>query len=150
MGKYKHSKGSGSGKSIVSHVLHSTVGLVKTYRTTYSDGSTFDTIVNDGTNGTSGGNNGNINVTTNIILTNAYKGKRLLCYDNRYINIPAGLDTDFWCIVVNKGTGTIIVTHDHIVSLDGVGDRNNEIDTEFAIVHEGANWFSMAGKLTTI
>lgn len=43
------------GRGIVSVVLHSTVGLVKTYRITFTDATTFDFEVTDGEDGTGGG-----------------------------------------------------------------------------------------------
>lgn len=148
MGKAKRNSKT---KTPVSHALISTVGVVKTYRWTYADGSTFDYTVTDGADGAdgqSGGNNGKIVITTDITLNASHKGKRLLVYDNRNIDIPAGLSADFWCIVVNKGTGTITFSADHVVSLEPTGRTNSEQYSEIAIVHEGAELYSLAGVLT--
>lgn len=145
MGKAKRNSKT---KTPVSHALISTVGAAKTYRWTYADGSTFDYTVTDGADGAagaSGGNNGSIVITADTILNASHKGKRLLCYDNRNIHIPAGLSTDFWCIIVNKGTGTITTSGDHTVSIEPLGKTNAVQYTEFAIVHDGAELYSLAG-----
>ena len=63
-----------TGNGIANITLINTVGLVKTYRITYTDATTFDYDVTDGTNGTNGtngtdGNDGNGIVSITLIST---------------------------------------------------------------------------------
>jgi len=60
-----------TGNGIASIALYSTVGLVKTYRITYTDASTFDFAVSDGTNGTNGTNGVNADMTRTSTTSNA-------------------------------------------------------------------------------
>lgn len=163
MGKHKYTK-IPLGKTIVSHALISTVGAVKSYRFSYSDGTFFDYSITDGSNGTdgtdgadgsngidgtdgeSGGNNGKIDILSDTTLSSIHHGKRLLCYDNRNITIPSILPANFWCVIVNKGTGKVSLLSQIGVTLEGIGNELISQYAEMVLVHEGSSVYSVAGK----
>lgn len=161
--KHKIKKAS-SGKTEVSRSKVGTLGLVDTYRILFTDGSSFDyTVVNgsngtdgtdgtdgsngiDGTDGESGGNNGKIDILSDTTLSSIHHGKRLLCYDNRNITIPTTLPANFWCVIVNKGTGKVSLLSQTGVTLEGIGNELISQYAEMVLVHEGSNVYSVAGK----
>ena len=109
-----------TGNGIASIALLSTVGLIKTYRITYTNASTFDFAVSDGANGTNGTNGTNgVDATSNNLQRTTSSSFTLGDSDNNYtiiinngasdvnITVPTGLLTKIAVGFIQQGTGTV-------------------------------------------
>jgi len=103
-----------TGNGIASIALLSTVGLVKTYRITYTNASTFDFTVSDGANGTNG-----VDATSNNLQRTVSSSFTLGDSDNNYtiiinngdsavnITVPTGLLSKIAVVFIQQGTGDV-------------------------------------------
>lgn len=99
-----------TGNGIASIALLSTVGLVKTYRITYTNASTFDFEVTDGADVTM--NNLQRTITGNITLANSDNNYTIIINNGSSainITVPAGLSSKFCVGLSQKGTGTVTI-----------------------------------------
>lgn len=108
-----------AGKGITSIVKISTVGLVDTYRITYTDSTTQTYTVTNGSNGTNGTNGTDatannlqkiITVTTNYTITNADNNYTIFINNstnNVTISVPSGLLDSLSIGFIQKGSGTV-------------------------------------------
>lgn len=103
-----------TGNGIASIALLSTVGLVKTYRITYTNSAFFDFAVTDGTNGTNG-----TNYTANNLQRTVTASTTILETDNNStiiinngatainITVPTGLSSKFAIGFIQQGTADV-------------------------------------------
>lgn len=97
-----------TGNGIASIALLSTVGLVKTYRITYTNASFFDFAVTDGTDSTSNNLQRTITGSTTILETD---NNSTIIINNGAtainITVPTGLSTKFAVGFIQQGTGDV-------------------------------------------
>lgn len=99
-----------TGNGIASITLLSTVGLVKTYRITYTNASTFDFEVTDGEDVTM--NNLQRTVTGNTTLADSDNNYTIIINNGSSavnITVPTGLSSKFCVGLHQKGTGTVTI-----------------------------------------
>lgn len=100
-----------TGNGIASITLLSTVGLVKTYRITYTDASFFDFSVTDGTDGTDyTANNLQRTVTDSFTVLETDNNSTIIINNGATainITIPAGLTDKFAIGFIQQGTGDV-------------------------------------------
>lgn len=100
-----------TGNGIASITLLSTVGLVKTYRITYTDASFFDFEVTDGENGTDyTANNLQRTITGSTTILETDNNSTIIINNGATainITIPTGLTTKFAIGFIQQGTGDV-------------------------------------------
>lgn len=100
-----------TGNGIESIELLSTVGLVKTYRITYTDESTFDFEVSDGEDGTDAtSNNLQRTVTSSFTLENSDNNYTIIINNGASditVTIPSGLTSKIAVGFIQQGTGDV-------------------------------------------
>jgi len=97
-----------TGNGIASIALLSTVGLVKTYRITYTNASFFDFAVTDGTDATS--NNLQRTITGSATILETDNNYTIIINNgatNINITVPTGLSTKFAVGFIQQGTGDV-------------------------------------------
>jgi len=97
-----------TGNGIASIALLSTVGLVKTYRITYTNASFFDFAVTDGTDSTS--NNLQRTITGSATILETDNNSTIIINNgatNINITVPTGLSTKFAVGFIQQGTGDV-------------------------------------------
>ena len=97
-----------AGNGIASIALLSTVGLVKTYRITYTNASFFDFAVTDGTNSTS--NNLQRTITGSATILETDNNSTIIINNGATainITVPTGLSTKFAVGFIQQGTGDV-------------------------------------------
>jgi len=97
-----------TGNGIASIALLSTVGLVKTYRITYTNASFFDFAVTDGTDSTS--NNLQRTITGSATILETDNNSTIIINNGATainITVPTGLSTKFAVGFIQQGTGDV-------------------------------------------
>ena len=97
-----------TGNGIASIALLSTVGLVKTYRITYTNASFFDFAVTDGTDSTS--NNLQRTITGSTTILESDNNSTIIINNGATainITVPTGLSTKFAVGFIQQGTGDV-------------------------------------------
>lgn len=97
-----------TGNGIASIVLQSTVGLVKTYRITYTDASFFDFAVTDGADSTS--NNLQRTVTDSFTVLETDNNSTIIINNGATaitVTVPTGLTEKFAVGFIQQGTGNV-------------------------------------------
>lgn len=97
-----------TGNGIASIALLSTVGLVKTYRITYTNASFFDFAVTDGTDSTS--NNLQRTITGSDTILETDNNSTIIINNGATainITVPTGLSTKFAVGFIQQGTGDV-------------------------------------------
>jgi len=154
------------GNGIASIVLHDTVGLVKTYRITFTDATTFDFDVTDGsgantylTDGTSTtvSGTGTVSDPFKVETKNLQKSidtfpytlvaaddKQTIFVDNLSANVsilvPNSLPDSFTCVFIQRGTGTVTITATGLTVLN--------YPTELTAVVKGRYYMALLEKDT--
>ena len=100
-----------TGNGIASIALISTVGLVKTYRITYTDASFFDFAVTDGANGTDyTANNLQRTVTDSFTILETDNNHTIVINNGATaitVTVPTGLTEKFAVGFIQQGTGNV-------------------------------------------
>ena len=128
-----------TGNGIASIALLSTVGLVDTYRITYTNATTFDYEVTNGQDSTS--NNLQRTVTASFSLSNSDNNYTIIINNDVTaitITVPSGLITKFACGFIQQGTAD--VTFD-----TGVGVT---INTAVGVSIKGQNYACLIEQVT--
>jgi len=100
-----------TGNGIASIALFSTVGLVKTYRITYTDATTFDFAVSDGAPGADTTSNNLQKIKTASWTLDETDNNHTVFIDNDVaavnITVPAALSENFAVGFIQQGTGLV-------------------------------------------
>ena len=113
-----------TGNGIASIALLSTVGLVKTYRITYTNASTFDFEVTNGADATM--NNLQRTITGNITLADSDNNYTIIINNGSSaisITVPTGLSSKFCVGLSQKGTGTVTIVESSTTVNNPIGKK---------------------------
>lgn len=142
-----------TGNGIASIALLSTVGLVDTYRITYTNASTFDYEVTNGQDSTS--NNLQRTVTASFSLSNSDNNYTIIINNDVTaitITVPSGLITKFACGFIQQGTADVTFDTGAGVTINTAVGVSIKGQNYACLIEQvtNSNVFQLVGDLKTV